>query len=105
VEIKPALVRVSRHNDAGHLVLAGETLNAGGAMAYVIAIDIGGTFTDAFAADESGRVAGTKAPSTPRRTSHRVFSPSSMSWRGHWVWRPGSYWTRRTISCTAPPRH
>ena len=34
-------------------------------MAYVIGIDIGGTFTDAFAADESGRVAGTKSPSTP----------------------------------------
>jgi N-methylhydantoinase A len=34
-------------------------------MAYVIGIDIGGTFTDAFVADESGRVAGTKTPSTP----------------------------------------
>lgn len=34
-------------------------------MAHVIGIDIGGTFTDAFVADESGRVAGTKAPSTP----------------------------------------
>ncbi len=34
-------------------------------MAYVIGIDIGGTFTDAFVADESGRVAGTKSPSTP----------------------------------------
>lgn len=34
-------------------------------MAYVIGIDIGGTFTDAFAADEHGRVAGAKTPSTP----------------------------------------
>jgi N-methylhydantoinase A len=34
-------------------------------MAYVIGIDIGGTFTDAFVADETGRVAGTKTPSTP----------------------------------------
>jgi N-methylhydantoinase A len=34
-------------------------------MAYVIGIDIGGTFTDAFAADDSGRVAATKTPSTP----------------------------------------
>jgi N-methylhydantoinase A len=34
-------------------------------MAYVIGIDIGGTFTDAFVADESGRVAGAKTPSTP----------------------------------------
>ena len=34
-------------------------------MAYVIGIDIGGTFTDAFVADESGKVAGTKTPSTP----------------------------------------
>ena len=34
-------------------------------MSYVIGIDIGGTFTDAFAADESGRVAAAKTPSTP----------------------------------------
>jgi N-methylhydantoinase A len=34
-------------------------------MAFVIGIDIGGTFTDAFAADETGRVAATKTPSTP----------------------------------------
>ena len=34
-------------------------------MAYVIGIDIGGTFTDAFAADETGRVAAAKTPSTP----------------------------------------
>ena len=35
------------------------------AVAYIIGIDIGGTFTDAFAASESGRVAATKTPSTP----------------------------------------
>ena len=34
-------------------------------MAHVIGIDIGGTFTDAFVADETGRVAGAKTPSTP----------------------------------------
>lgn len=34
-------------------------------MTYVIGIDIGGTFTDAFAADATGRVAATKTPSTP----------------------------------------
>lgn len=34
-------------------------------MAHVIGIDIGGTFTDAFVADENGRVAATKTPSTP----------------------------------------
>jgi N-methylhydantoinase A len=34
-------------------------------VAYVIGIDIGGTFTDAFAADDSGRVAASKTPSTP----------------------------------------
>lgn len=34
-------------------------------MAYVVGIDIGGTFTDAFAADETGRVASAKTPSTP----------------------------------------
>ena len=39
-------------------------------MAHVIGIDIGGTFTDAFVADEKGRVAGTKTPSTPPDFSH-----------------------------------
>jgi len=34
-------------------------------MAHVIGIDIGGTFTDAFLADEEGRVAAAKTPSTP----------------------------------------
>jgi N-methylhydantoinase A len=34
-------------------------------MAHVIGIDIGGTFTDAFLADEDGRVAAAKTPSTP----------------------------------------
>ena len=34
-------------------------------MAHVIGIDIGGTFTDAFVADETGRVAAAKTPSTP----------------------------------------
>nr|WP_274636400.1 hydantoinase/oxoprolinase family protein [Microbacterium bovistercoris] len=34
-------------------------------MAFVIGIDIGGTFTDAFAADEAGRMAAAKTPSTP----------------------------------------
>src|SRR6202012_2335868 len=45
--------------------LPGNPAAHGGAMAYVIGIDIGGTFTDAFAADESGRVAAAKTPSTP----------------------------------------
>src|SRR3954453_12471597 len=34
-------------------------------MAHVIGIDIGGTLTDAFLADEDGRVAAAKTPSTP----------------------------------------
>jgi N-methylhydantoinase A len=34
-------------------------------MAHVIGIDVGGTFTDAFVADENGRVAAAKVPSTP----------------------------------------
>lgn len=34
-------------------------------MTYVIGIDTGGTFTDAFAADETGRLAAAKTPSTP----------------------------------------
>lgn len=39
-------------------------------MTYVIGIDIGGTFTDAFVADESGRVAAAKTPSTPPDFAH-----------------------------------
>ncbi|WP_028927276.1 hydantoinase/oxoprolinase family protein [Pseudonocardia acaciae] len=34
-------------------------------MAYVIGIDTGGTFTDAFVADQRGRLAAAKTPSTP----------------------------------------
>ena len=34
-------------------------------MSFVIGIDIGGTFTDAFAADTEGRVFAAKSPSTP----------------------------------------
>ena len=34
-------------------------------MSWVIGVDIGGTFTDAFAADESGRIVSAKTPSTP----------------------------------------
>ncbi|WP_412520966.1 hydantoinase/oxoprolinase family protein [Actinomadura madurae] len=34
-------------------------------MAYVIGIDVGGTFTDAVLADESGDIVAAKAPSTP----------------------------------------
>ncbi|MFI0404353.1 hydantoinase/oxoprolinase family protein [Actinomadura sp. 3N508] len=34
-------------------------------MAYVIGIDVGGTFTDGIAADETGGVIAAKAPSTP----------------------------------------
>lgn len=34
-------------------------------MPYVIGIDVGGTFTDAFAADAGGRVFSAKVPSTP----------------------------------------
>lgn len=36
-----------------------------GAVAYVIGIDVGGTFTDAFLADDQGFVTSTKEPSTP----------------------------------------
>jgi N-methylhydantoinase A len=34
-------------------------------MKYVIGVDVGGTFTDAVAADEHGNILGGKAPSTP----------------------------------------
>ncbi len=34
-------------------------------LSYVIGIDTGGTFTDGFLADDTGRTASAKAPSTP----------------------------------------
>ncbi|CAA9394387.1 MAG: N-methylhydantoinase A, partial [uncultured Chloroflexia bacterium] len=42
------------------------------AMAYVVGIDVGGTFTDAFASDESGEVVAAKTPSTPEDFSRGV---------------------------------
>jgi N-methylhydantoinase A len=41
-------------------------------MAYVIGVDVGGTFTDAVLTDESGRVVAAKAPSTPPDYSEGV---------------------------------
>jgi N-methylhydantoinase A len=41
-------------------------------MAYVIGVDVGGTFTDAVLTDESGRVVAVKAPSTPPDYSEGV---------------------------------
>jgi N-methylhydantoinase A len=39
-------------------------------MSFVIGVDTGGTFTDAFAADEDGRIASAKASSTPPDFAH-----------------------------------
>src|SRR3954470_17858737 len=41
-------------------------------MAYVIGVDVGGTFTDAVLDDESGSVVAAKAPSTPPDYSRGV---------------------------------
>jgi N-methylhydantoinase A len=41
-------------------------------MAYVIGVDVGGTFTDAVLTDESGHVVAAKAPSTPPDYSEGV---------------------------------
>ncbi|MFC7661429.1 hydantoinase/oxoprolinase N-terminal domain-containing protein [Pseudonocardia benzenivorans] len=43
-------------------------------MPYVIGIDVGGTFTDAFAADDSGRVYSAKVPSSPPDFSRGVLN-------------------------------
>ena len=53
-------------------------------MAYVIGIDIGGTFTDAFVADESGRWPPAKSPSTPPDFSRKACSTPSTSSPGRW---------------------
>ncbi|QIN80000.1 hydantoinase/oxoprolinase family protein [Rubrobacter marinus] len=41
-------------------------------MTYVIGVDVGGTFTDAFAADDNGNIVSAKAPSTPADFSRGV---------------------------------
>jgi N-methylhydantoinase A len=41
-------------------------------MSIVIGVDVGGTFTDAVAADEQGRIVGNKTPSTPPDYSQGV---------------------------------
>ncbi|MFG2586146.1 hydantoinase/oxoprolinase family protein [Streptomyces malaysiensis] len=43
-------------------------------MRYVIGIDVGGSFTDAVAADEDGRIVGAKTPSTPEDYSVGVLN-------------------------------
>ncbi|GAA4392230.1 hydantoinase/oxoprolinase family protein [Tsukamurella soli] len=43
-------------------------------MSYVIGIDVGGTFTDAVAADSNGTVVGAKTPSTPEDYSRGVLN-------------------------------
>lgn len=43
-------------------------------MSYVIGIDVGGTFTDAVAADDSGTIVGAKTPSTPHDYAECVLS-------------------------------
>ena len=42
-------------------------------MSFVIGIDIGGTFTDAVAADGRGTLTGTKTPSTPPDFAQGIF--------------------------------
>ncbi len=43
-------------------------------MVYVIGIDVGGTFTDAFLADDQGFVTSAKEPSTPPDYSQGVLN-------------------------------
>lgn len=43
-------------------------------MSFVIGIDVGGTFTDAVAADSHGRIVGAKTPSTPDNYAHGVLN-------------------------------
>ncbi len=43
-------------------------------MPHIIGIDVGGTFTDAFAADDSGHVYSAKVPSTPPEFANGVLS-------------------------------
>ncbi|QLL06157.1 hydantoinase/oxoprolinase family protein [Mycobacterium vicinigordonae] len=43
-------------------------------MSYVIGIDVGGTFTDAVAADQYGNIVGAKTASTPENYAHGVLN-------------------------------
>jgi N-methylhydantoinase A len=43
-------------------------------MAYAIGVDVGGTFTDAFASSDDGKVASGKSPSTPPHFAHGVIN-------------------------------
>ncbi len=43
-------------------------------MSYIVGVDVGGTFTDAFAADESGHVIAAKSPSTTPDFSRGVLN-------------------------------
>ena len=43
-------------------------------MSYIVGVDVGGTFTDAFAADDSGHVIAAKTPSTPPDFSRGVLN-------------------------------
>ena len=72
-------------------------------MTYVIGIDTGGTFTDAFVADENGRLAAAKTPSTPPNFAEG-FLTAVDAWRQSWAFPCASFSRRRITSCTAPPR-
>src|ERR1700759_1341352 len=49
-----------------------DTTSKGADMAYVIGVDVGGTFTDAVLDDDSGNLVAAKAPSTPPDYSQGV---------------------------------
>ena len=58
-------------------------------MAYVIGIDIGGTFTDAFVADEDGRLAAAKTPvdAAGLRRGFLTVHRRAGRRRSVWAWR------------------
>ena len=72
-------------------------------MAYVIGVDVGGTFTDAVLDDDAGTVLAAKSPSTPR-TIPAASSTSSFCWPSSWVFPCRTCSPAPTTSPTAPHR-
>ena len=72
-------------------------------MAYVIGVDVGGTFTDAVLDDDAGTVLAAKSPSTPPDYSRGVLDVLGC-WPSSWASPSRTCSPAPTTSPTAPRR-